>query len=147
MKTGYKKMQVKIEQCVFVLINYHKTSFQQVMERFSRRFSGRNAPTDRTTLIFKILLKNKLFMGWDVFGQIDLSILTITTRSLEISQQQQHQIINIIIKYLQETLLKLTQECVKVFESIFSIRNSHLLKIQNKVKIFGFFFVLTEDTN
>ena len=46
MKTSYrKKMQLTIEQCVFVGINYHeRKSLQQVKERFSRRFPGRNAP-------------------------------------------------------------------------------------------------------
>ena len=34
-----------------MVINYHETkSLQQVKKRFSRRFPGRNAPTDRTIL-------------------------------------------------------------------------------------------------
>ena len=44
-------MQLTIEQRVFVVINYHETkSSRQVKERFSQRFPGRNAPTDRTVL-------------------------------------------------------------------------------------------------
>ena len=44
-------MQITIEQRVFVVINYHgTTSLRQVKERFSQRFRGRNAPTDRTIL-------------------------------------------------------------------------------------------------
>lgn len=52
MKRSYrKKMQLTIEQRVFVVINYHETkSLRQVKERFSQRFPGRNAPTDRTIL-------------------------------------------------------------------------------------------------